>query len=374
MQGKGVLIVSASAGTGHLRAAEALACAFGDAAPGMRVSTVDLLQLAPRWVRAAYGPGYEALAVHAPRVWGEIYRWTDFGEHDRPAWAPLARRLLFREFQRLLREGGWSACVCTHFLPCQLAAGAPGLPSMSLVVTDFELHRVWLQPGAARAFVATAAMAAEYRMRLPRVPIHATGIPVLPRFAGAPPREQARRELGLDPTRPVLLVIGGGLGVGVEDAVRAALDSARDDVQVVAVCGRNDGARARLSTLDAPSSRLLVHGYVNSMERFMAAADLVATKPGGLSTSEALAVGRPLLLTTPIPGAEEGNLRALVAAGAAVPAPTADGLRQAFGRAFRQPGLLERLSGGAARLGRPDAAAAVARAVLADAAAARIAA
>jgi processive 1,2-diacylglycerol beta-glucosyltransferase len=297
-------------------------------------------------------------------VWGEIYRWTDFGEHDRPAWAPLARRLLFREFQRLLREGGWSACVCTHFLPCQLAAGAPGLPPMSLVVTDFELHRVWLQPGVARAFVATGAMAAEYRARLPRVPVHAAGIPVLPRFGAAAPREQARRELGLDPARPVVLVTGGGLGVGVENAVRAALGAAREDVQMVAVCGRNESARARLSALGAPPSRLLVHGYMEGMERLMAAADLVATKPGGLTTSEALAVGRPLLLTTPIPGAEEGNLRALVAAGAAIAAATADAMRDAFGRAFREPGLLERLSAGAARVGRPRSAESIARAVL----------
>lgn len=367
MQDKGVLIVSASAGTGHLRAAEALAGAFHDVAPGLRVSSVDLLQLAPRWVRTAYGPGYERLAMRAPRVWGEIYRWTDYGAHDRPSWAPVARNLLFREFQRLLRDGGWSACVSTHFLPCQLAAGAPGLPPMSLVVTDFELHRVWLQPGAARVFVATEAMAGAYRARVPGVPVQASGIPVGPRFAAAPSREQARQELGMDPARPVVLVMGGGLGLGVEEAARAALDAAGDDVQVVAVCGRNEAARARLSALGVAPSRLAVHGHVGGMERFISAADLVATKPGGLTTSETLALGRPLLLTPAIPGVEEGNMRALSAAGAALPAPTDDAMRQAFARAFREPGLLQRLAAAAAALGRPHSAATVARAVLGEA-------
>ncbi|HEX2188750.1 MAG TPA: hypothetical protein VHG51_07605, partial [Longimicrobiaceae bacterium] len=166
MRRHGVLIVSASTGTGHLRAGEALRQAFAERDPALRVEHVDLLGLAPRWVRAAYGAGYELVAARAPWLWERIYHRTDGEDHDHARWGPLAQRLLFREFRRLLLAGPWRLCLCTHFLPCQLAAGRPGLPPFALVVTDFTLHRYWAQPAVRRYFVATEALGAELRGRV----------------------------------------------------------------------------------------------------------------------------------------------------------------------------------------------------------------
>jgi processive 1,2-diacylglycerol beta-glucosyltransferase len=331
----------------------------------VHVRHVDLLELAPRWVRAFYGPGYELVAERAPRLWGGIYRATDGPEADPARWAPLAERTLFRAFQRLLRERPWNACLCTHFLPCQVAAGRPGLPPFALAVTDFTLHRVWVQRGVGRYFVATEALAAELSARAPRARVEATGIPI------APPRPTALPDPA--PGRPLALVLGGGLGIGVEDAVRAALEGTPPAVQVVAVCGRNEAARRRLEAHGVAPERLRVLGYVDGLAGWMARADLVATKPGGLTLSEGLAMGKPLLLTRPIPGAEEGNLRTVAALGAALAGRTFEEARSAFARAFAEPGLLPRLSAAAAALGRADAAARVADAV-APAAAARVAA
>jgi processive 1,2-diacylglycerol beta-glucosyltransferase len=361
---QGVLVVSASTGTGHVRAGEALRQALEEREPRLRVRHVDLLELAPRWVRAAYGTGYEVVAARAPWLWERIYHRTDGEEQDRSRWGPLAHRLVFREFRRLLLAEPWRLCLCTHFLPCQLAAGRTGLPPFSLVVTDFTLHRYWVQPGVGRYFVATDALGDELRARAPGARIQATGIPVAPAFADAPPRAEARAALGLDPDRPAALVMGGGLGLGVEEMARAALASDTAGVQLLAVCGRNAGARARLEALGLPPERLRVFGYVGGVERFVAAADVVVTKPGGLSTSEALALGRPLLLARPIPGAEEGNTRALVAAGAALPAADGRALRQALERVFGEAGVLTGLAAAARRMGRPHAARAVAGAVL----------
>jgi processive 1,2-diacylglycerol beta-glucosyltransferase len=360
MERGGVLIVSASTGTGHLRAAEALREAFVARDPAREVHHVDLLATAPRGVRAVYGTGYEMVAERAPALWGRVYRATDGATADLARWGPAANRLLFRDFRRLLLARAWNVCVTTHFLPGQLAAGRPGLPPFAMVVTDFTLHRFWVQPRVRRVFVATGAMAAELRVRVPGVRVDATGIPVAPAFAAAPPRDEARRTLGLDPERRVALVMGGGLGLGVEEAALAALDAAPGDVQVVAVCGRNEAARARLASLALAPGRLAVHGFAQGMERFLAAADVVATKPGGLTTSEALALGRPLVLTRAIPGAEDGNLRALTDAGAALSGQDAASLREAFRRAFGTPGVLEALSAAARGLGRADAAADVA--------------
>lgn len=355
-----LLLLSAATGTGHMRAAAAVRQGLAAHAPEMAVEEVELLSIAPRWVRAFYGSMFEAVVTRAPRVWGEIYRMTDGYDQDRARWGPLARRLLFAEFRQLLMSRRWSACVSTHFLPCQLAAARPGFPRFGLVVTDFEMHRVWAQPAVDRCFVATDTLGRELARRVPYARVHATGIPISPAFTAAPSMTDARRALGLSMDRPIVLVMGGGLGIGVEEAVAAALEAADPAVQIVAVCGRNEGARIRLASCRASDTRLRVFGQVSGMERFIAAADLVATKPGGLTVSETLALGKPLLLTRPIPGAEEGNLRAVVAEGAALGAFTPGEMRHAFARAFADPAVLERLSAQARRVGRPDSARAIA--------------
>jgi processive 1,2-diacylglycerol beta-glucosyltransferase len=161
----------------------------------------------------------------------------------------------------------------------------------------------------------------------------------------------------------VALVAGGGLGIGVEEAVHAALAGAHPAATVVAVCGRNEAARARLAALRLPPERLRVLGYVRGLPTLMSAADVVATKAGGLSVSEALALGRPLLLTRPIPGAEEGNTRALERSGAALAGRSKGEMTAAFARVFSEPGLLPRLSAAATELGRPFSARTVAESV-----------
>jgi processive 1,2-diacylglycerol beta-glucosyltransferase len=358
-----VLIVSAANGAGHIRAAEAVRGALAARDPDLHVEHVELLSIAPRWVRAFYGSLFEKMVEKAPRVWKEIYRLTDGADADDARWAPLAHRTLFREFRRLLKGRRWNVCVSTHFLPCQLAAGRHGLPPFGLVVTDFGLHRYWAQPAVGTYFVATETLAGELRRRVHGARIEATGIPIDPVFASAPSQAEARAVLGLAPARPVALVMGGGLGIGVEEGVMAALAETEPGVQLLAVCGRNDGARCRLAAAGVREERLRVYGHVRGMEQYVSAADVVVGKPGGLTVSETLALGKPLLLTRPIPGAEEENTRAVVAEGAALCAPTQDALRTQLRRLFHEPGLLAGLSEAARRIGRPHAADTIAAAI-----------
>jgi processive 1,2-diacylglycerol beta-glucosyltransferase len=367
MSGPAVLIVSAANGTGHIRAADAVREAFAARDPGLQVEHVELLSIAPRWVRTFYGSLFETMVARAPRLWKEIYRVTDGDEQNHARWGPVAHRTLFREFRRLLKSGPWRVCVCTHFLPAQLAAGRFGLPPLALVITDFGLHRFWVQRGVAQYFVATDTMANDLRRRrVRRTRIEVTGIPIGPAFAHPPSCAHARTELGLAHDRPVALITGGGLGIGVEEATVAALQAAHPAAQIVAICARNEAARERLDALRLPRERLHVYGTVCGMERFLAAADVVAGKPGGLTVSESMAVGRPLLLTRPIPGAEEVNTRAVVQEGAGLCASTPAEMRDAFHRVFAEPSLLERLSAEARRIGRPHAARDIAAAIERD--------
>ncbi|MQA90990.1 MAG: hypothetical protein GEU90_12245 [Gemmatimonas sp.] len=352
----GVLIVSASTGTGHARAAEALRSAFLAEEPTTRVRHVDLLELAPAWVRATYGAGYELMATRAPWLWHQVYRRTDGEGWDRARWSPLADRLLFRGFRQLLLSEPWELCLCTHFLPCQLAAGKRGLPPFALSITDFTLHRYWVQPGVRRYFVATDSLANTLRDRVKGAAIEATGIPIARDFATPPPRARAKRSLGLEPSRPVALVMGGGLGLGITEMVAACLAGSPPGVQLLAICGRNASAAEELRSLGAPAERLRVLDYVSGVQNYIAAADVVVTKPGGLTCSEAIALGRPLLLTRPIPGQETGNTRALVSAGAALAAVGGREINGAIAQMFADDGLRRGLSAAARRIGRPNSA------------------
>jgi len=360
-----VLIVSASTGTGHQRAAEALREAFEEAAPGLLVSHVDLLDHAPRWIKAACGNGYEMIATRTPRIWREIYRRTDLPSPELARWGPPMQRVMFREFRQLLLSRRWSVCISTHFLPGQLAAGTPGAPPFAMVITDLTLHHFWAQPRVGRYFVSGDHLANELRIRIPNARTDATGIPISPRFSRGPTREAACASLGLDPLRPVALVMGGGLGLGVDTSAEATLAASVAGLQVLALCGRNQAARERLEAHAAASGgRFHVMGHVNDVERYLAAANIVVTKPGGLTISEVLAVGVPMILTGSIPGQEEGNARVLCHLGAALearhPAEVTDSVERVFGDAtlFRSMQIASR------KLARPEASAVIARAVL----------
>jgi processive 1,2-diacylglycerol beta-glucosyltransferase len=356
-----ILVVSASAGMGQVRAGEAVTAALANGV--VRAEHVDVLSLAPRWVGRAYGGGFELLASRAPRLWREIYERSDGPTEDAARWGPVAARVLFRSFRRLLRSHPWRLCLCTHFLPSQLMSGRPGAPPFALVVTDYSLHRYWVQPRVREYFVATRAMAAELTRRNAGAHALATGIPIEPAFARPPAWQDARARLGLDPDRPVALVMGGGAGMGVEEVVAAALAAPVRGLQVVAACGRNSAAHDRLLA-SADGSRLRVLGYRRDMPDVMTAADVVVTKPGGLTTTEALALGRPIVLTRPIPGHEEANVDVLTGAGAALFAPDSRSLVEALTTFFQQPALRLRLAQHARTMGEPDAARRIARAVL----------
>lgn len=358
----GTLIVSASAGTGHLCAGEALRESISAWLPDRRVEHVDILDLAPRWVGRAYGGGFELMASRAPWMWRELYSWTDGPAADSARWGPLARRLLFRAFHRMAASGEWGLVLCTHFLPCQLGARRSDLPPFALVVTDLVLHRYWVQPGVRRYFVATDRMADELGRRAGTA-VEVTGIPLAPAFADVPGRVRGtpqwvalRQRLGLDPARPVALLMGGGLGLGVEAAAAAALDAGLDDLQIIVVCGRNEGARARLSAGGASPDRLRVLGHVSNIHELMAAADVVVTKPGGVTTSEALAVGRPLVFTRGVPGHEEANAREVVDLGAALQASHPHAVSAALRRLVTEPARMAAMAAAARAAGRPNAA------------------
>ena len=304
-----VLILSVSSGAGHLRAAQALDKAFvarGDCA----VEHVDALDYTSKLFQKIYEDAYIAMVRRAPALMGVLY-----DRADRP-WRHLSRRLALDRLNtgpmiRLLKRVQPDLCVATHFLPAEIIAWLKAKRKIQarhvIVVTDFDVHAMWLCRTVDRYCLADEE-AAEYLARLgvPREILRVTGIPIDPVFAEPKPQREMRRRHGLDPDRTTLLVSAGGYGVGPIERLVADLLALGRPWQIVAVAGKAEQVRERLAALARRvgkprdgAGRLHVLGFTGEMDEWMAAADLLVGKAGGLTVSEALARSLPMAIIQP---------------------------------------------------------------------------
>ena len=322
--GNGILILHATAGAGHTRAAQAVAAALK--LRGEACSVVDILDCTPALFRRMYVKSYIDLVQKAPELWGYLYDRTDV---VRPATSKRVRtRLAFNQlnslpFRKLLKEARAEAIVCTHFLPLELLSdlkrrGKIDTP-VHAVVTDVSPHALWVYPHIDCYHVATRAAARELaRKGFPAERVRVTGIPVDPVFAERTPAGEARAALGL-PEKPTVLLLSGGFGVGPMVEALESFRESRAEISLVVVAGKNAELEKRCRALAAGLPvPVTVCGFVNNMHAWMDAADLIVTKPGGLTTTEILAKGKPMALVAPIPGQEQRNCEYLLEAGAAV--------------------------------------------------------
>jgi len=222
-------------------------------------------------------------------------------------WARLTRRL-----ERRVLAFRPDVVIGTQMIPAALLSTVKEsrrlvVPSIA-VPTDFGIHDFWLQSGTDAYCVAHASIAGLAASSAGRTLV--TGVPLMPGFSRPPAVGESKIALGLDPARPVVLVLGGGLGLGV-DAVAGQLLAKRLDADLVLVTGHNGPARAALASAVEHAGRLHVFGWTTRMEHFIRAADIVVGKPGGLTVAEVLACGRPLLAARSLGGQEGFNARFL---------------------------------------------------------------
>jgi processive 1,2-diacylglycerol beta-glucosyltransferase len=361
-----VLLLSASSGAGHVRAAQALEKAFA-ARGDCIVEHIDAMQYASKLFQRIYDKAYLSMVRRAPDVMGVLYDRTD------QPWQSMKRRLVFDRLNtapmvRLLQRVQPDLCVATHFLPAEIMAWLIAKKKLSarnaIVVTDYDVHAMWLCKTVDRYYVALEE-SVEYlaQVGVPREIIRVTGIPIDPVFATVFDRGEVRRKFGLAPAATVLLVAAGGYGVGpMEQLVWALLDLKRG-WQIVAVAGKSEKLRQRMAklaesagTLDGGGRRLIPVGFTQEMDRYMAAADLLVGKAGGLTTSEALARGLPMALIEPIPGQEERNADHLLEEGAAIRCNNFPAAAWKIAKLLDDSGRLGRMRTAARAMGRPKAA------------------
>ena len=268
-----------------------------------------------------------------------------------------------------LRELSPDHVVCTRLLAAQclahlVAKGVWDRP-VWVVVADFDCRRLWLNRGVTGYFVASDEVAFRMRERGPEgARLEVTGIPVMPAFGSRPDRAACAAEVGMDPGRLTFLMMAGGAGLSsMEDAVGRLL-RLPGDFQIVALAGHSVELLNRLRRMSAGDRRLFPMGFTHTVERVMACSDVVITKPGGLTTSECLAAGLPMIVVSQIPGQEERNADYAAERGAALKAIDEATLAYRVGRLLSEPGLLPALRQAAAALGRPGAAGDILRVVL----------
>ncbi len=368
-----ILVLSASVGAGHLRAAEAVALALAELDPAATVQNLDVLELTNAAFRRLYGRAYLDLVNRVPHALGYFYDLLDRApspQHKGDRLRLLVEKLNLRRLLKFLRTESWDVIVNTHFLPAEMFAvlrrqGRLATPQLT-ATTDFETHRLWVNQPCDRYFTATEEGAAYLRhWGVPAGDVAVTGIPIHPAFSRPKDRIECRQRLGLSSDRPVVLQLAGGFGVGPVEQLFRGILQVETPLELVVVAGRNAELKVRLDQIEPPprhSARVL--GFTTEMDELLAAADLVVSKPGGLTTSEALARGTPMAIVNPIPGQESRNSDFLLENSAAVNINNVATLPYKLGQLLATPNRLAALAANAKRLGRPRAAFDVARAAL----------
>ncbi len=364
-----VLVTTVTAGAGHLQAAAALKEAWALDDPDDQVTLVDVLDHVPKLHRKLYVDGYVKLIEKAPELWGYLFKKTD--NHRALArtgkWRGEIARHTYRSFARLLQAHQPKVVLSTHFLPVEILAGVQRRhpefqPFHGCVVTDFEAHAMWLENRVNLYCVAANETRQSLIARgMKPDQVVTTGIPIAQRFSSPIDGAAVRRRHGWRDDLPILLVLGGGFGMGPVAEVLAALDRVERDFQTVVVAGRNTELRATLAAVDRQHPTAIL-GFVTNMHELMSVSSLILSKPGGLTTSEALALGKPLFILNPIPGQEAANSDYLLEHGAAVKVNRVEDVAAKVSELLAGNHLAE-LGRAAARLGRPTAALEICRAV-----------
>jgi processive 1,2-diacylglycerol beta-glucosyltransferase len=239
---------------------------------------------------------------------------------------------------------------------------------LSIVVTDFDFHAMWLSRSFHRYFVAIDETRAHLEMLgIPRERITVSGIPIDPIFQQNIDRTAARLSLQLDPDKPVLLLSAGALGQGPAEFMVERMLNMNGDAQTVIICGRNEELRQRITQIvNKQSGNFRVLGYTDQMHKLMKMSDIFIGKPGGMTASEAIACGLPMCVVSPIPGQEERNSDHLLEEGIAVKCNDLTTLPFKLERLLEDPERLSKMQANALRFAKPLASASIVETLLED--------
>jgi processive 1,2-diacylglycerol beta-glucosyltransferase len=349
-----------------MRAAEAVEQALLEVAPGATVRNVDVLTLTNAAFRQVYGKAYLDLVNRVPHVLGYFYDLMDqpsrSGKNRSDRLRQAVERLNLRPFIRFLQGEPWDLVINTHFLPAAIIStlrqrGDSDQKHVT-VTTDFETHRLWVNQPCDHYYTATEE-GAKYLQHwgVPASATTVTGIPVHLAFSKPKDRASLLSKHGLQGDRPIVLQLSGGFGVGPIAKITRGLLEVEQPIELVVIAGKNEEVKTELQALEVPARhRKHVLGFTKEIDELMAVADLVVSKPGGLTTSETLARGAVMAIVNPIPGQETRNSDYLLESGAAIKVNNIGTLPYKIDSLLADQARLAQLKANVARIARPRAA------------------
>lgn len=348
-----VLIFSVSIGAGHDSVAQALAERLLIERPGSVVKIVDTFQYINSVLNKVVLGSYMETLKFTPKVWGYLYDQAEDGERLIDL-GQILSKVLSPKLEQLLREVNPDYIITTHAFPTGMMSVLKRQRIINVpvcaVVTDYHVHSFWVHDYIDHFFLPAPDLAYPLlKTGIARGKIHGTGIPIRDQFSEKIEQEQARKELSIT-SGHTILVMGGGLGLGkIEVITRELLENW--DYQVIVVAGKNKRLEGEL--LELHNGRLKVLGYVENMAKVMTAADIIISKPGGVTTAEVLALSKPLVIFASLPGQEDRNTDYLLNKGAAIKVKKIDMLIPEIMALWRNPLRLRHMTEIAQQLSSP---------------------
>jgi len=358
---KRVLFVMSDTGGGHRAAAEAIRQALFERYSGKIESTVVDAFRASGFPFKYMPEVYPIIINYSRSSWGATYNFL-----DTPSRVKIATRGIYIAVEvglkKMFRDNPADVIVCVHSVLTQPSLQAiQRMESRSpfiVVVTDLlTTHNFWYDPRSDRTLVPSQE-AYDIAINAGLLPerVRVTGLPVHPRFSQPlEDRASARHELGWEPDLPVLLLVGGGEGMGPLYKTAQAINDVKQKCQLIIVAGRNKSLKEKLESSEWKHP-VKIYGYVDDMARLMTAANVLITKAGPATISEACIAHLPMILYDAIPGQETGNVELVVKNDAGVFAPEPELVVQAV-EAWLSEGEagLQRRADNAAKIGKPNA-------------------
>lgn len=313
MRKKRILLLSEGFGAGHTQAANALSVALRQLYPGVQTRVIELGAFLHPTLAPLIFTAYRKTVVSRPKLIGLMYR-SQYKKSLNRIMKMALHRIFYAHTAAVIRQLKPDTIVCTHPFPnavvARLKRSGLSVP-LCTVITDYDAHGAWVNPEVNKYLVSTASVRNEMIGRgVPPHKIQVTGIPIHPNFWSKHNREDTREYFSLK-NMPTALIMGGGWGLIANNVdFLEQIAAWADKIQLLFCMGNNQ------KTIDEMNENpvfqhpnIHIYGFTREVDKLMDASDLLITKPGGMTVTEGLAKGIPMLFYQGIPGNEEDNLQ-----------------------------------------------------------------
>ncbi|MEG2893788.1 MAG: glycosyltransferase [Clostridium sp.] len=312
-----ILALTVSAGNGHNKAAESIKDYLTSHFDNIEVEIFDTLKYINPVLDKVVVGSYLTSVKNTPSLYGKLYEYAET-EDAVSNISGFVNDILSIKLKKLLARKKPDLVYCTHPFPVEMLSILKRKHKVDIpvvaILTDYAPHSFWFYNHIDAYVIPHEDFIPEVREKgVAKSSIYPLGIPIQDNFLEPMDSKSIREELGLDPDKLTLLLMGGGLGLGHLPDIYKELCFSSLDLQFIICAGNNTKLKNQLEQLQSRTlKKTIIYGYTNDIHRLMSASDLLVSKPGGLTISETLVKGLPLIITSTIPGQEEKNADYLV--------------------------------------------------------------